>query len=133
MGPPAMTDPANVPPRRSRLRDPIVCDENSQHGAAGTNAHAADPAHTSNGAEIKDTACYTALGGAEEFLPDTATCTASTATTAVTVVPRQAPSAILPDRQISGRLDPFRGPVSSSTEWEGDSSVIPSKHHHHRH
>ena len=82
MGPPAMTDPANVPPRRSRHRDPIVCDENSQHGAAGTNAHAADPAHTSNGAEIKDTACYTALGGAEEFLPDTATCTASTATTA---------------------------------------------------
>ena len=44
----------DVPRRPRQNRDPIVCDENSQHGAAGTN-HAADPVHTSNGAGDKDT------------------------------------------------------------------------------
>ena len=62
----------NVPRRPRQNRDPIVCNENSQHGAAG--AHAADPVHT--GAEDKDTST------AEDFLPDTKKCAASTATTA---------------------------------------------------
>ena len=97
IGPPAMSSTATTPsssstcrptapatrdvPRRPRQnRDPIVCDENSQHGAAATSAHTADPVNT--GAEDKDTVCYTAVGGVEEFLPDTTTCVASTATTA---------------------------------------------------
>ena len=70
----------DVPRRPRQNRDPIVCDENSQHGAAATSAHTADPVNT--GAEDKDTVCYTAVGGVEEFLPDTTTCVASTATTA---------------------------------------------------
>jgi len=56
---------------RPRHKDPIVCDEISQHGAAGANAHVADPVHNGEGNNDKSTA--------EEFPPDT-TFAASTAT-----------------------------------------------------